>query len=47
MTKEARIYNVDKTASSINGVGKTEQLHAKESNWTFPTPHTKKKKPSK
>ena len=24
MAKEARIYNVEKTASSINGVGKTE-----------------------
>ena len=34
MTKEARIYNVGKTASSINGVGKTGQLHVKESNWT-------------
>ena len=26
-TKEARIYNAAKTASSINGAGKTEQLH--------------------
>ena len=34
MTKETRIYNREKTASSINGVGKTEQLHVKESNWT-------------
>ena len=34
MTKEARIYNAEKTASSINCVGKTGQLHAKESNWT-------------
>jgi len=32
MTKEIRIYNGEKTASSINGVGKTGQLHAKESN---------------
>ena len=29
-TKEARIYNGAKTASSINGAGKTGQLHAKE-----------------
>ena len=34
MTKEARIYNGEKTDSSINGVEKTGQLHAKESNWT-------------
>ena len=26
--------NGEKTASSINGAGKTGQLHAKESNWT-------------
>ena len=30
LTKEARIYNVAKTASSINGAGKTGQLHVKE-----------------
>ena len=30
----ARIYNGEKTASSVNGLGKTGQLHAKESNWT-------------
>ena len=30
LTKEARIYNGAKTAPSINGAGKTEQLHAKE-----------------
>ena len=29
-TKEARIYNRAKTASSINGAGKTGQLHVKE-----------------
>ena len=29
-TKETRIYNEDKIASSINGAGKTGQLHAKE-----------------
>ena len=31
-TKEARIYNRAKTASSINGAGKTGQLHIKEWN---------------
>ena len=30
LTKEVRIYNGTKTASSINGAGKTEQLHVKE-----------------
>ena len=30
--KEARIYNGEKTASSISGVGKTGQLHVKEYN---------------
>jgi len=30
MTKEARIYNGGKTLSSLNGAGKTGQLHAKE-----------------
>ena len=30
MTMEARIYNGEKTASSISGAGKTEQLHVKE-----------------
>ena len=30
MTKEARIYNGEKTVSSTNGVGKTGQIHAKE-----------------
>ena len=34
MTKEAGIYNGEKTASSINAAGKTGQLHVKESNWT-------------
>jgi len=27
MTKEARIYNGEKTVSSISGAGKTGQLH--------------------
>ena len=30
LTKEARIYNGAKTASSINHAGKTGQLHVKE-----------------
>ena len=30
LTKEAGIYNGAKTASSINGAGKTGQLHVKE-----------------
>ena len=32
MTKEGRIYNGDKTVSSVNGVAKTRQLHIKEWN---------------
>ena len=39
LTKEARIYNGAKTASSINDAGKTGQLHVKE--WNFLTPYTK------
>ena len=30
LTKEERIYNGAKTATSINGAGKTGQLHVKE-----------------
>ena len=30
LTKEARIYNGAETASSINGAGKTGQLHVKK-----------------
>jgi len=30
MTKEARIYNREKTAPSISGAGKTGQSHGKE-----------------
>ena len=30
LTKEERIYNAAKTDSSINGAGKTGQLHVKE-----------------
>ena len=32
LTEEARIYNGAKTASSINGAGKTGQLHVKVRN---------------
>ena len=42
MTKEARIYNEEKTASSINGFAKTGQLHAKELNWTTFSHHIQK-----
>ena len=42
LTKEARIYNGAKTASSINGVGKTGQLHTKESDWTTLSHHVQK-----
>ena len=30
LTKEANIYNGEKTVSSANGAGKTGQLHVKE-----------------
>ena len=30
LTKEARIYNGEKTASSVSGAWKTGQLHVKE-----------------
>ena len=36
LTKEARIYNEAKTASSINGAGKTGQLHVKNQIRTLP-----------
>ena len=29
MTKEAKTYNGEKTISSVNGAGKTRQLHVK------------------
>ena len=32
--KKARIYNGEKTVTSISATGKTRQLHAKESHWT-------------
>ena len=30
MTKEAKLYNEEKTVSSISGAGKTGQRHVKE-----------------
>ena len=30
LTKEARVYNGGKTSSSINGTGKSGELHVKE-----------------
>ena len=30
LTKEARIYNGEKTVSSLSGAGKIAQLHVKE-----------------
>ena len=36
LTKEARIYNGAKTASSLSGAGKTGQLHEKNEIRTFP-----------
>ena len=42
MTKETRIYNEENTASSINGIGETRQLHAKESNWIIFSNHIQK-----
>ena len=42
LTKDARIYNGAKTASSINGAEKTGQLHVKEWNLEYLlTPNTK------
>ena len=39
LTKEARIYNGAKTASSTNGAGNTGQLHVKE--WIATLPNSK------
>ena len=36
MTKEARIYNGEKTVASIRGAGKTGQLHGKNEIRTLP-----------
>ena len=40
MTKEAKTYNKEKTAFSING--KTEELYARESNWITFSHHIQK-----
>ena len=42
ITKEARIYNGEKTTSSINGVGRTGQLHTREPTWTTFLHHIQK-----
>ena len=43
MTKEARVYNGGKTVSSVNGAGKTGQLHVKKMKLEHSlTPYTKK-----
>jgi hypothetical protein len=42
MTKETRIYNGEKTASSINSVEITGQRCAKESNWTTSSDNAQK-----
>ena len=36
MTKEAKIYNGEKTVSSISGAGKTGELHLKNEFRTLP-----------
>ena len=36
MTKEARVYNGEKTVSSVSGAGKTGQLHVKNEIRTLP-----------
>ena len=42
LTKEAKTYNGAKTASSINGAGKTGQLHVKRTKLEhFLTPYRK------
>ena len=48
LAKEERIYNGAKTASSINGAGKTGQLHVKNEIRTLPnTTHKDKLKMDK
>ena len=42
MTKGLRIDHGGRRVSSINGVGKTGQPHAKEGNWTIILHHTQK-----
>ena len=42
LTKEARIYNEAETASSINGAGKTGQIHVKKMKVEYSlTPYSK------
>ena len=41
MTEEARIYNAEKTVSSISGAGKTGQLHERMKLEHSLTPYTK------
>ena len=36
MTNEIKIYNGEKTISSISGIGQTGQLHVKELNENIP-----------
>ena len=43
MIKEARIYNGEKTVSSINSAGETGQLHAKQGNQNIPSYKNKSK----
>ena len=43
MTKEARLYNGEKTVSSISGAGKTGQLHVKNEIRTLPNTIQKNK----
>ena len=43
LTKEARIYNEAKTASSINYAGKTGQVHVKNEIRTLPNTIQKNK----
>ena len=42
-TNEARMYNGAKTVSSINGGGKTGQVHGKEWNYNTSWHHTQRK----
>ena len=42
LIKEARIYNGEKTASSISSAGKTGHVHVKEWNYNIPYHHTQK-----
>ena len=40
--KRDKKYNGEKTASFINGMGNTGQLHVKESNWITDSHHAQK-----